>query len=276
MPLGMAESGQHESRGWADVSLPTSPLSPAQQTFIFSIFSSPELCIFYLPQLSPCKEAAAAASMGLQRSLSTAHLPAKRSQAAADQPRGTPLHPLPAIPAAGVPWGWLGWAGDAGHSPVWLVTGSRLSQYCSWTEAATGLSQRRNACMGREQTTGRVICAMCRFPSPQSLLGHGSRWVRSELVPQSCTMDTYPFAGWVSQPGGAGLIQPGAVGLMLSALFPTPQSSPAPNIPLGKPDCSPAQPLPGRGALVLASLYPESRQGKHDEPDTTLRFSIPY
>lgn len=216
--LGMAENGQHGSRGRADVSLPMFPLSPAHQTFIFSIFSSPELCIFNLPQLSPCKEAAAAVSMGLQRSFSTSHLPSKRSQAAADQPRDTPLHPLPAISATGVLWGWLGWAGDAGHSPVWLVTGGRLSQYCSWMEAATGLSQRRNACMGREQTTGRVICVIYCFSSPQSLLGHGSGSVRSELVRvfvdatlESCTMDTYPVPKWVLQPRGAGLIQTGAV-----------------------------------------------------------------
>lgn len=216
--LGMAENGQHGSRGRADVSLPMFPLSPAHQTFIFSIFSSPELCIFNLPQLSPCKEAAAAVSMGLQRSFSTSHLPSKRSQAAADQPRDTPLHPLPAISATGVLWGWLGWAGNAGHSPVWLVTGGRLSQYCSWMEAATGLSQRRNACMGREQTTGRVICVIYCFSSPQSLLGHGSGSVRSELVRvfvdatlESCTMDTYPVPKWVLQPRGAGLIQTGAV-----------------------------------------------------------------
>lgn len=111
--LGMAENGQHGSRGRADVSLPMFPLSPAHQTFIFSIFSSPELCIFNLPQLSPCKEAAAAVSMGLQRSFSTSHLPSKRSQAAADQPRDTPLHSTlfqPSLPlgSSGDGWGGLG------------------------------------------------------------------------------------------------------------------------------------------------------------------------
>jgi len=109
----MADNGQHGSWGRADIYLPTSSLSLAQQTFIICIFSSPDLCISYLSQLSPCKEAAAAANMGLQVRLSTSHLPPKRSWAAADQPNNTPLPPLPAIPTAGVPWGWPGWAGDA-------------------------------------------------------------------------------------------------------------------------------------------------------------------
>lgn len=130
----MAENGQRGSRGRADVSLPMFPLSPAHQTFILSIFSSPELCIFNLPQLSPCKEAAAAASMGLQRSFSTSHLPSKRSQAAADQPRDTPLHRLPAL----LP---LGSSGDGwGCRTLTRVVGDRqqalavlfLDGGCNW------------------------------------------------------------------------------------------------------------------------------------------------
>lgn len=53
MSLGAVGKRQHGSRGRASVSLPTSP--PAQSTFIFPIFSSPELCIFHLPQLTLCK-----------------------------------------------------------------------------------------------------------------------------------------------------------------------------------------------------------------------------
>lgn len=87
--LGHAEKGQHWSRHRAGVSLPTSPPNSAPCTFTFSIFSSPELCIFHLPQLTPWKGADAAFTTGLQCSLSTSPPPEKEL----DQPRDTPLTP---------------------------------------------------------------------------------------------------------------------------------------------------------------------------------------
>lgn len=107
---------------------------------------------------------------------------------------------------------------------MWLVAGGRLSQYCSWMEAATGLSHRRNACVGRNQMVAGLYT---QYTAPPCLLGCGSKLVRSELAhvlmdvtPQICMVDAYLFVGLVSQPG--------AGGLMFSALFPTHYSSSAP------------------------------------------------
>lgn len=161
------------------------PSLPLPNRHLFSLFSSPESCTFYLPPLSPCKEAAAAPAEGCNAASAHPTSP-KRIHAAADDPRDMPDTLLQALD----PWGWLRWAG--GHSPVWLVTGGRLSQYCSWMEAATGLSQRRNACMGREQTGWGYMCSML-LPLPQM-----PPWVRSELdhvwvgtTPKACTIDMY-------------------------------------------------------------------------------------
>lgn len=100
MCLSTVEDKQHRSRDWASVSVHF-PLQPSPTDIYFaSSFSSLELCIFCLPQA--CKEAAAAASKGLQCRLSTSHLPPERSQAAADQPRDHPLHPLLPTPDLGV------------------------------------------------------------------------------------------------------------------------------------------------------------------------------
>lgn len=74
---------------------------------------------------------------------------------------------------------------------MWLVAGGRLSQYCSWMEAATGLSQRRNTCVGRNQMAAGLYT---QYAAPLCLLGCGSKLVRSELA--YVLMDVTPKSAW--------------------------------------------------------------------------------
>lgn len=262
MYLGMAENGQDGSRTQADVSLPTFPSIPAQQTFIFSIFSSRELCIFYLPQLSPRKEAAAA-SAGLWFSLSTSHHPTRKVPAAADQPRDSPLHPLPAPPPLGSPGdsqGGLGTqtltgvVGDGWQALAVLL----LDGGCDWA-----IPEKKRLHGERAEHKQGYTCSTC-FPCLQYPLGQDSGWVRSKLIhvlvdvsPQSCPTDTYPFAGWVSQPRATGFIQPGAAGLMLC--FP-PTDSLLPQIPpSANQTAARHSPCPVVELLVFSNLIKTSR-----------------
>lgn len=159
--LGHAEKGQHWSRHRASVSLPTSPPNSAPRTFTFSIFSSPELCIFHLPQLTPWKGADAAFTTGLQCSLSTSPPPEKEL----DQPRDPPSPPPPTTSAPGaLSKARAGW----GHRTLTCVVGGGrqalavllLDGGCHWA-----IPEEKCLC-GEKSDGSRVIHTICSSPVP--------------------------------------------------------------------------------------------------------------
>lgn len=158
--LGMAESRQP-----ALMSLCPSPLLPNRH--LFSLFSS--LLRSALSICLHCHPARRLQQHQQRAAMQPLHSPPP--QKGSMQQQMSPETPLTPSSEYWIPRGWLEWAGDGGHSPVWLVTGGRLSQYCSWMEAATGLSQRRNAWMGRQQAGAGLYVQYAVSPSPNASLG---------------------------------------------------------------------------------------------------------
>lgn len=170
VPLGMAQNRQP-----ALMSLCSSP--PLLNRHLFSLFSSPEICTFYIPPLPPFKEAAAAPAEGCD-AVSTHPTSPKRIHAAADVPRDTPgtlFQALDPRGVAGVGWGWgtlTSVVGDRQQALAVLL----LDGGCN------GAMAEEKHLDGERADRGRVICAICCFPIPKCLLGSDlslplSKWV---------------------------------------------------------------------------------------------------
>lgn len=146
--------------GQVSLCLPPPPNS-APRTFTFSIFSSPELCIFHLPQLTPWKGADAAFTTGLQCSLSTSPPPEKEL----DQPRDPPSPPPPTTSAPGaLSKARAGW----GHRTLTCVVGGGrqalavllLDGGCHWAVPE------EKRLRGEKSDGSRVIHTICSSPVP--------------------------------------------------------------------------------------------------------------
>lgn len=151
---------------------------PPFNRHLFSLFSLPEICTFYIPPLPHCKEAAAAPAEGCN-AVSTHPTSPKRIHAAADEPRDTPGTLFQALDPQGVAlvgWGTLtSVVGDRQQALTVLF----LDGGCSWA-----ITEEKRLDGKRADRDGVIRAIRC-FPIPTCLLG-------SDL--------SLPISGWVTPP----------------------------------------------------------------------------